>query len=390
MNRRSIALIPLCLILGATALYLYERTPAAAMPLRSTTLPWSANERAIPKLQEKLKGEPANAEWNSALGHAYLQKARETGDPAYYPKSEELFRRALASKPDYVEALVGQASLAMSRHEFARAREMAERSLKLNPDVVAAYGVLTDAQVELGEYDAAIKTLGTMVRMKPNLSSYSRISYLRELTGDVDGAIQAMHMAVDSGSPDGENTAWCMVQLGNLYMISHRPTDADLQFRMALTRFPNYVHALAGLARVAVSRKDFDNAVVFYEKAIAAVPLPEFLIGLGEAYVALGKLPEARKQFDLVRDIQSIYKANGVNMDLEMVLFAVDHGGNQKEAVETARQEWSRRKSIKVADAYAWALYRSGRVSEAREMMKQALRLGTRDPLLLQHARLIG
>src|SRR6185295_8816690 len=113
-----------------------------------------------------------------------------------------------------------------------------------NPNVASAYGILTDALVELGQYDAAIRTLDAMIRMKPNLSSYSRVSYLRELTGDTEGAIQAMQMAIDSGAPDAENTAWCLVQLGNLFLNSGRLPDADTQYRLALTRFPNYVHGL--------------------------------------------------------------------------------------------------------------------------------------------------
>jgi len=46
------------------------------------TMPWSSNERASPVLQEKLKADPGNADLNASLGQAYLQKARETGDPS--------------------------------------------------------------------------------------------------------------------------------------------------------------------------------------------------------------------------------------------------------------------------------------------------------------------
>src|SRR5207245_5236794 len=152
---------------------------------------------------------------------------RETGDPAYYSKAEGLLDGALSSKRDYVSAIVGQASLAMSRHDFAKARRLAERAVSLNRDIVSSYGVLADALVELGEYETAIQTLNTMVRMKPNLSSYSRISYIRELNGHTEGAIEAMTMAVDSGAPDAENTAWCMVQLGNLYLNGCRFAQAD-------------------------------------------------------------------------------------------------------------------------------------------------------------------
>src|SRR5215510_9326948 len=97
------------------------------------TMPWSSNERAIPILQEKVKADPGNADLNASLGQAYLQKARETGDPSYYTKSEELFGRALARNADHVGALIGKASLAMSRHQFEAARDIARQASEMNP-----------------------------------------------------------------------------------------------------------------------------------------------------------------------------------------------------------------------------------------------------------------
>src|SRR5262245_46248153 len=299
--------ILILIVATGTLIYTQTKTPAPNVLRHAIPAPWSGNERIIPKLQENLKQEPENPEWNSALGLAYLQKARETGDPSYYTKADVLFDRALATRRDHTDALIGRASLALSRHEFQQARDIAERVVRLNPDVVATYGVLADAQTELGDYDAAVKTLQTMVNKKPNLSSYSRISYIRELHGDIDGAIQAMQMAIDAGAPDAENTAWCMVQLANLYLNSGRIAEADRANRMALVRFPNYVHALAGLARVAVAQKDYIAASKYYQQAADAVPLPEFLIGLGEVYEQMNKPAEAAQQFELVRAIQKIY-----------------------------------------------------------------------------------
>lgn len=279
---------------------------------------WSANERAIPQLQEKLKADPDNSDLNASLGQAYLQKARETGDPSYYTKSEGLFNKVLAAKPDHVEALVGKASLAMSRHQFASARDIAQRVATLNPYSAGARGLLADAYVQLRDYDNAVRTLDEMVRLKPNLSSYSRISYMRELKGDTEGAIQAMNMAIQAGAPDAENTAWCIVQLGNLYLNSRRPAQAEIAYHAALRRFPGYVHAYAGLGKVSAARKDYGSAVDFYQRAIEAVPAPEFLIGLTAVYQKMGKTEEARAQLQLVSNIKKVYEANGVSMDAEI------------------------------------------------------------------------
>jgi tetratricopeptide (TPR) repeat protein len=288
------------------------------LPIHTTTISWSSNERAIPKLQEKLKAEPDNVDLNVTLGQAYLQKARETGDPSYYTKSEQLFEKVLASNGDHVEALIGKASLAMSRHQFAEAREIADRAASLNSYSAAARGILADAYVQLRDYDNAVLVLDEMVRLKPNLSSYSRISYMRELKGDRQGAIRAMEMAIQAGAPDGENTAWCIVQLGNLYLGDSHLSDAETAYHAALKRFPNYVHAYAGLAKVSAARKEYDSAVKYYQKAIDSVPMPEFLIGLCSVYRKMGKTVEAQAQLDVLSNIKKVYEANGVAMDAEI------------------------------------------------------------------------
>ena len=308
---RLLALMPIMIFAAGCA-------SEPSLPVPTSTLSWSGNERAIPKLQEILKSDPNNPDLNAALGHAYLQKARETGDPSYYTKSEQLFARAIATNSDHSEALIGNASLAMSRHQFALARDIADRAAQLNPYSAAARGILADAYVQLRDYDNAVRVLDEMVRLKPNLSSYSRISYMRELKGDTEGAIQAMQMAIAAGAPDAENTAWCIVQLGNLYLGSLRPAQAEAAYRAALLRFPNYVHGYAGLARVSAARKDYDSSAEFYRKAIDIVPMPEFLIELSAVYQSTGHTVEAKSQLELLARIKEVYEANGVSMDEEI------------------------------------------------------------------------
>jgi tetratricopeptide (TPR) repeat protein len=296
----------------------------------------------------------------------------------------------LKRAPASIDAMLGKASLLMARHEFHGARDVARKAIETDPDVVASYGVLTDALVELGDYEEAVHTLEIMIRRKPNLSSYSRVSYIRELMGDVPGAIQAMTMAVESGAPNAENTAWCMVQLGNLYLNDGKLDRADEQYQRALIRFPDYAHATAGLARVANARGDLSLAVEHYKSAMDRIPLAEFAIGLGEVYERMGRNDDAKAQFDLVDAIQELYRSNGVSMDIELALFNADRGRNIPQSLDIARNEWRSRKSVRVADVYAWVLYRAGRYDEARQMMEQAMRLGTRDPLFLRHAEVIG
>ena len=239
-------------------------------------------------------------------------------------------------------------------------------------------------------YDQAIETIQTMVDMRPDLSSYSRVAYARELMGDLDGAIEAMKQAVQAGGPALENVEWTRVQLGNLYVAKGDLDAAEQLYRVSLSRNPEYVFAMAGLAHVQAARGMPDQAADLYKQAIARVPLPEFVIALGELYQAQGKQAEADQQYQLVRAMQQLFRSAGVDTDLELALFEADHGRDPAATVALARTAYERRPGIKGADALAWSLYRAGDYAEARRYSDLALQLGTRDATMLYRAGMIA
>jgi tetratricopeptide (TPR) repeat protein len=366
-------------------------TLVAAPDRRQTAL-----DARIESLQETLRGDDERAQGPAAkmLGQAYLQKARETGDPSYYPKAETLLRQALAGDGDDVdvEAMVGLGTLALARHEFAAALDWGEQARALAPYHAATYGVIADAQVELGRYDEAIETVQAMVDLRPDLSSYSRVSYLRELMGDREGALAAMEQAVTAGSGYVENVAWAHVQLGNLYFDGGDLRGATSEYTTALAGLPGYAPGLAGQARVAAAAGDLDHAAELYAEAVRAIPLPEFVAAYGDVLSAAGRHDEAAAQYALVAAIQQLYAANGVNTDLELALYTADHGRREDlpRAVEQARAQVDARPSVVAWDVLAWTLYRSGDLDGAAAASEEALRLGTRNALMQFHAGMIA
>ncbi len=346
----------------------------------------SRTDRSIGALQERLRQRMDDQPSQTALGLAYLQKARETGDPGYYTRAEGVLSQALERAPDDADTLVGLGALALARHRFEEGLGWGERAVAANPHKAAAYGVVGDAYVELGRYEDAVATFQRMVDVQPGQAAYARVSYARELHGDVVGAIEAMELAVSAGVPGTEATEWTRVQLGHLHFNRGDLDSAAAAYTQSLALSPGSVHALGGLARVAAARGDFDGAIDLYARATERLPVPELVIGLGDAYRAAGRIAEAERQDELVRVIQRLYAENGVDTDLEMALFDVDRGLNLDAAVAQARGEWAKRRGIHVADTLAWALYRRGDCREADGFAREALRLGTRDALLLFHA----
>ena len=343
----------------------------------------------IARLEQRVEAAPEDAEGLVLLGLAYQQRARETGDPSFYPRSEEALERSLELVPDADLALTGLAALAATRHRFEESRRLAQRALDLNPYSAEALGVLGDALVELGRYEAAFATFDRMAATKPGLSSYARIAYARELKGKTESAAEAMALAARSASATGESGAWALVELGNLRFNSGRLRLAERAYDGALARFPDYHRAQAGLARVEAARGRTDEAVALYRAALEAVPLPEYAGRLAETLAAAGRDGEAREAYDLLDVMQRLLEANGARTELETALVDLDRNVNVADALARVREAYAERSSIEAEDVLAWALYRNGRCEEARTHSELGLRLGTRDALKEFHRGMI-
>ena len=342
----------------------------------------------ISLLQQRLRSDPDDASALASLGLAYVQQARITLDPSYYPKAEGVLDRSLELQPERnSDALVGMAALTAARHDFTASLEWARRARTVAPGDAAVYGVVGDAQLELGRYNAAFDSYQRMVNTRPDLGSYARVSYARELLGDVRGAVAAMRAAGRvAGTPS--DIAWTSFQLGELAFNAGQLSTAATAYRRGVDADPSYVANAAGLAKVAWARGDRDVAIARYERVVAQLPLPEHVIALGDAYATIGDAQAAGERYELVRVQQRLLDSNGVNTDLELALFDADHG-RPAAALRAARAEWQRRSSVHVADALAWALLANDRPDEAWTYAERALSLGTRNASFLFHAGMI-
>ena len=321
----------------------------------------------------------------TALGQAYLQRARETGDPGFYSRAARSFDAALRHDARNVDAVLGAGTLAGLRHDFCEQLRRGREAQRLVPASSNPLPEIADAQIELGRYGAAEQTLQQLLDVKPNLTSYSRVSYLRELTGDLPGAVEAMRLAVSASGGDPENVAYVRVLLGDLQLQRGRVAAARLAYTAALRSLPGYPAGMVGLARADAAGGDLGRAAARLRRAAAQLPLTATLSLLAQAEEALGRPAAAEAALDAARAQQQLYAAADTLPDAEAVLFEADHG-DPPEAVALGRRVWRSAPSIRSADALGWALVRAGEPRAGAAWARRALRTGSRDPLYSLHA----
>jgi len=366
---------------------------ASAGPAGSTQevplIPSATLSGTIGALQARLRSNQQDWRSYAALGMAYVQQARVTADPSYYPKAQGVLRRSLAlESKDNFDAMTGLAALAAARHDFAGALAWGERASAINAYNANTFAVIGDAQVELGQYPQAFQTFQRAIDLRPDLSTYARASYAWELQGSVPNAVRAMNLALQSAGTRSD-AAWASNQLGELYWNSGGVDRAAVFYQRAAMLDPTSFPPRAGLAKVAWARGQLDRAIAGYRSVVARYPLPEYVIALGDLYSAAGRPADAAQQYALVHVEERLFQANGVNMDLEIALFDADHGVDLAAGLAAAQTEWARRQSVNVADALAWELFANGRSQEALAYADQALHLGTKNALFLFHRGMI-
>lgn len=348
-----------------------------------------ATAREIERLENLVAARPHDVETLGALGRAYEQRVRETGDLDLNAEAEAAYARALAADGTSYVAATGLASVAASRHEFRKALRLARRAVALEPRSGPAHGILGDALVELGRYRGGFAVFERMAALEPNLSSYARVAYARELLGRTGAALDALSAAIEAGSGSPEHLAWTVVQRGNLLFDTGRLGPAAAAYRTALGHVPGYLEARGGLARVAAARGRWDVAIPRLRSVVAAAPDPGHAAELGDVLQAAGRPGEAHRAWEEAALLEQRLLADGLPDEPEMILFAIDRGLDPVESLERARRIHSRAPSIQAEDVLAWALYATGDCPAARAHSERALRLGTRDALMLFHRGMI-
>jgi tetratricopeptide (TPR) repeat protein len=282
------------------------------------------------------------------------------------------------------DALLLRAHALQSLHRFNEAEAVARELVKTR-ERPFDYGVLGDVLIDEGKIREGAAAYQKMIDLRPDLQSYSRAAHVRWLTGDLNGAIELMKLAVTGSSPnDAEAAAWAYTRL-SLYQLQQGAMRQALEScSAALALQHDYAPAMLARGRILLALHRPADAVVELQHAARLNPLPEYQWALADALVVTGER-------DRAKEVESMIIAGGGSEDPRTFsLYLSTRGEKLEHAIQLAQQELTNRGDVFTHDALAWALAVAGRTTEAQPHAEQALSEGTVDARLFFHAGIIA
>lgn len=409
MNRKFVYIALVCLFLVTIAFVVFRYNNGlqnkinAFYPLqeRKGTLAlspeWTATKQKAGNLIRIVRENPQDIKSALALATVYVQESRVTGNSMYYDGAAlHYINKVLAQNPNDFEALTLKALVHLSQHHFAEAINIAQQAQKVGPYNAFVYGLLVDGYVEMGNYRAAVENAEKMMSLRPDIRSYSRVAYLREIHGDNEGAIAAMQSAVKAGGGGDEPTSWARVQLARLYENVGDLKMAEMHYTIALNRRPDYAYAIAGLGNIADANKEYLKAINYYERADTLVIDYSFKEKLAVLYDKIGEKGKANALMVAVIKGMSEHAEIGTKeedighyADRELA-YAYLMVNDQKRALKHALAEYNRRPAnIDVNETVAWVYFKRNEYKKAVPYIEAALKTACKNPTLLTRAGLI-
>lgn len=357
----------------------------------ATAEEWPKTVAKVDELKKAIAKNPGDVKPRLQIATIYMAEARITGEhPYYYPAVLKILDGVLSIDPRNFEATTFKASVKMSQHHFAEARELAEQARQINPSNAYVYGVLVDANVEMGDYEQAVAMSDKMQALKPSLESYSRASYLREIYGNYPSSIEAMKMAVQAGLPGSEPFCWSKNTLAHLYVVTGQLDKAESEYAEILAIRPSYAFAMGGQARVQMLRKEYDKALATLSKASAILPEFSFHEQMAEIYTLQGNKEKAAGKYAEVVKMLDEDAQSGHTVDLELCKLYTKTGQLDSAAYYGQKEFTKRPKNIDVNHALATVAFQKNDLKKAQEYIETAMRTGSKDPELLQQASQIA
>ena len=351
--------------------------------------------QALRKAQQTASERAGDVNAWVATGDAWLRVARTHARPELFSAAQDCAERALGVDANAAPAMRLRALVMMNAHRFSEARAQARALLERDAADVLSWATLSDAELELGNLEAATEAVQQMLDRKPCLASYGRAAHLAWLKGDRVGSKRLYRAAIQAGQQlhDPEPRVWMLVQAAWVFWHEGDYAGAREGFGLALEQLPDYAPALEGLGRTLLSAgaqragldgaAEYREAIRVLERALAQHALAETAWWLGDAYAAVGDSQRANAAYARVEALAERSDPRTLS------LFYATQARKDRAALRLARNAHRERQDYYAKDALAFALYRNGELEQAAPLARELLASGVPDARLIYHAGLI-
>jgi tetratricopeptide (TPR) repeat protein len=389
--RRGVVIGAIATAVAAGAGWAVARGPKPALPgPASAAAELALRSEHIAFYERRLAEDPESAADLGQLAGLYLQRARERGDVEDYHRAEHAARRSLGirSARNGKTRLVLASSL-LARHRFPEALQEARALVAEQPEVSSYRALLGEIELEMGEYDAARVTFATLARAQRELAVAPRLARWAEITGRTAEARRLLRRALADAKArvdlPNEQLAWFHLRVGDLELRDGRLRAAEAALRAGLAHRPGDERLIAGMARLEAARRKWRRVIAYGHELDDRADIATLAL-VGDAYAARGDSADAKRWYARA---EAKARATPEPFNRQWTLFRLEHGIRVRETLALLREEIRVRRDVYGYDQLALALLLSGEHRAARIAMAQALRMGTRDPMLMRHAEMI-
>jgi tetratricopeptide (TPR) repeat protein len=393
---RSLRYVASFVVITVTVALTSWAWPRGAVQAARSTLPLVQGtsrhelDDAEGRARHRLAADAGDAVATVRLAEVLLRKARVDSDASRAIEAEQVLRRLLTREPAEDSALKLLGAVSPSQHRFSDAAKVARRAIAIKGSDAWNYGVLGDANVELGRYEEAFDAFDTMARLRPDAAAYARVAYAHEVQGRLREALRHMQMAAEATSAhDPESLAWHHAQIGNLYFQMGDLDSARREYARADSMFNGHPYAELGLARVTAASGNLAGALEMYRRLLASAPTPEVASAIGDLLGATGHPAGAGRMYDYAEQLEREGWKSEEPQPGALGRMLAERALKPAEAVRLAERAATSRADIYTMDALAIAYFRVGRLADARVASLRARRTGTVDRRILYHAALI-
>lgn len=337
--------------------------------------------------------DPTGAMDHLKLAGLYLQRAREQGTPADLVLAEQEARTSLTNRREHnAEAFHALALALVGQHRFLEAAAATDSLLAGDPTALGARSLRGEIDLELGRYLEADQIFAPLDNPANNAAVLARVARWASLRGHSAHAKTLLERARTeahqlAGTP-AEQIAWYDLRLGELALTVGAWSAAEHSLSTAEAVIPDDPRILLAQARLALATGNASRALERAELAMNRGEDPLAFALASEAHGRLGDSVASERMFLAFETAIAAAPTSAWHRQWRLAL--LDRGRQIPEVLAQATAELTTRRDVYGWDLYAWALHRSGRDDEARTAMREALKWGTEDELLRNHAKALG